>query len=320
MGPMPHESYFHHEIRGINSSRPLGQVLAELAGRQHGVVARWQLLRLGINRRSVDEALALCRLHRLHRGIYAVGHRSLTRKGWLMAAVLACGPGAVLSHRTAAEVLGLHWRTSTPIEITQPRTTRRRPGIRTHRTALRADEVEAVDGLPVTTPFRTAFDVAGLGDRRFLEQVLHEIQLRQKTDAVSFAELRRRYPRRPGARLLAQVRGSKAPVGVTRNKFEERFVALLDAHGLPRPALNAPLAVRDRFFEIDALWRPQRLAAELDGREVHDTDDGFESDRERDRILLAEGWRTTRITWRQLRDTPAEVAADLRVLTLTANG
>src|SRR5262249_39203808 len=110
------------------------------------------------------------------------------------------------------------------------------------------------------------------------------------------------------------VRESKAPVGITRNEFERRFVAFLDVRRLPRPAMNATLALRGRFFEIDALWRQQRLAVELDSREVHDTDDGFESDRERDRILLAEGWRTTRVTWRQLRDSPAEIAADLRLL------
>ena len=146
------------------------------------------------------------------------------------------------------------------------------------------------------------------------EQVLHEIKVQRTTDAVSFDELLRRHSRKRGARLLRQVRASKAPVGITRNDFEERFVAFLDANGLPRAAMNAALALRGRFFEIDALWRPQRLAAELDGRETHDTDDAFESDRERDRILLAEGWRTTRITWRHLRDQPAEVAADLRLL------
>lgn len=166
----------------------------------------------------------------------------------------------------------------------------------------------------MTSPFRTAFDVAGLGERRLVEHVLHEIKVRRLTDAVSFEELLRRHPRKLGARLLQDVRASKAPVGVTRNEFERSFVEFLDEYELPRPQMNAALALRGRFFEIDALWRPQRLAAELDSREVHGTDDAFESDRERDRVLLAEGWRTTRITWRQLRDGRDEVAADLRVL------
>jgi hypothetical protein len=174
--------------------------------------------------------------------------------------------------------------------------------------------VTEVDGIPVTTAFRTAFDLAGSGDRRLVEVAVHEIKVKRIAEAVSFEELLRRHPRKRGARLLSEVRASKAPVGITRNEFEESFVAFLGDHGLPRAEMNAPLWLRERFFEIDALWRAQRLALELDSPEVHDTDDAFESDRERDRILLAEGWRTTRITWRQLRDEPAEIAADLRAL------
>jgi hypothetical protein len=171
-----------------------------------------------------------------------------------------------------------------------------------------------IDGIPVTSAFRTAFDVASLGDRRLVEVVVHEIKLRRIAQVVSFEELLRRYPRKRGARLLREVRASKAPVGVTRNEFEEAFVAFLDEYGLPRAQMNAALSLRGRFYEVDALWRAQRLAAELDSREVHGTDEAFESDRERDRILLAEGWRTSRITWRQLRDARPEIAADLRVL------
>ena len=224
----------------------------------------------------------------------------------------------MLSHRSAAQALGLLWPREIEVEVTRPRAFRGRPGIRAHRAVLLADEVGLVDGIPVTSPFRTAFDVAALGERAAVEHLLHEIKLRRTTDPVSFEELLLRYPRKRGAGLLSAVRASKAPVGVPRNEFEQSFVAFLDEHGLPRPAINAPLALRDRFFEIDALWRPQRLAAELDSRQIHDTDDGFESDRERDRILLTEGWRTTRITWRQLRDTRAALAADLRVLLLPA--
>jgi hypothetical protein len=166
----------------------------------------------------------------------------------------------------------------------------------------------------VTSPFRTALDVAALGDRRLVERVVHEMKLRRTTGEVPFDGLLQRHPRRRGAQLLRDVLASKAPVSLTRNELEERFVAFLDANRLPRPEINAPLALRERFFEIDALWRAQRFAVELDSREIHDTDDGFEADRERDRILLAEGWCTTRITWRQLRDGGPALAADLRAL------
>lgn len=231
-----------------------------------------------------------------------------------MAAVLACGPGGVLSHRSAAQAHGVLWPMEIDVEITRPRSFRPQQGIRFHQAVLLPDEVTAVDRIPVTTAFRAVFDVAALGERRLVERVVHEIKRLRLAEAVSFAELLRRHPRKRGAGLLCEVLDSKAPVAVTRNEFEEAFVSFVDEHALPRPAMNAPLALRGRSFEIDALWRPQRLAVELDSREVHDTDDGFESDRERDRILLAEGWRTTRITWRQLRDNRSAIASDLRLL------
>lgn len=110
------------------------------------------------------------------------------------------------------------------------------------------------------------------------------------------------------------LRDDAAVRGVTRNDLEERFVALIEAHSLPKPRLNADIAIRGRFFEVDCLWLDERLVVELDGRAVHGTNKAFEHDRERDRILLAEGWRVTRVTWRQLRDDASGVAADLRRL------
>lgn len=301
-------------------TEPLGALLARAGEAQHGVVARWQLLRRGASVKEIRGLAERGHLQPLYAGVYAVGHRVDTREGRWHAAVLVGGPGTVLSHRSAAEAHGLLWPRQIDVEVTRPRSFRPRSRIRAHRAVLLPDEVTEVDGIPVTSAFRTAFDLAGLGDRRLVEVVVHEIEVKRIAEAVSFEELLRRHPRKRGARLLRAVRASKAPVGVTRNEFEEAFVAFLDDFGLPRPQMNAPLALRGRFFEIDALWRPQRLAAELDGREAHNTADAFESDRERDRILLAEGWRTTRITWRQLRDSAADVAADLRRLTLNTDG
>jgi hypothetical protein len=323
---MPEESCIHLRDAGKCSSRPIsrnrrvegsepvGVLLARAGAAQHGVVARWQLLRRGLGRNEIDGLVARGSLQPLHAGVYAIGHRVVGRYGRWHAAVLAGGPGAVLSHRSAAQALGLLWPRDIDVEVTRPRAFRGRQGIRAHRAVLRPDEVTEVDGIPVTTAFRTAFDLAGLGDRRLVEVVVHEIKVKRIAEAVSFEELVGRHPRKRGARLLSEVRASKAPVGITRNEFEESFVAFLDEYELPRAEMNAPLALRGRFFEIDALWRELRLAVELDSREVHDTDDAFESDRERDRILLAEGWRTMRVTWRQLRDQPGEIAADLRAL------
>jgi very-short-patch-repair endonuclease len=163
----------------------------------------------------------------------------------------------------------------------------------------------------VTSPFRTIFDLAAVVEMRELERAFHEAEAREVTDRVSLPMLLERYPGRRGAKNLRALLEAPEPVGTTRNDFEEAFVALVDRYGLRRPRMNSPLAVRGRFFEIDALWEPERVAVELDSRSIHGTHKRFESDRLRDRVLDAEGWRTMRITWRQLQDEPAAIAEDL---------
>jgi hypothetical protein len=181
-----------------------------------------------------------------------------------------------------------------------------------HEAAVPEDEREVVDEIPVTSPFRTIFDLASVLPMRELERAWHEALVRGLTARVSLPMLLERYPGHRGNRNLRALLASTRPVGITRNDFEEGFVALVDAYGLPRPRMmNAALAVRGRFFEIDALWEAQRVAVELDSRSVHATPRNFESDKERDRILVAEGWRTIRVIWRQLQEEPQEVAADL---------
>jgi len=167
--------------------------------------------------------------------------------------------------------------------------------------------------IPVTSPFRTIFDLAAVAEMRELERAFHEAEARQVTDRVSLPMLLERYPGRRGANNLRALLEAGQPVGITRNDFEEAFVALVDRYGLRRPRMNAPLAIRGRFFEIDALWEGERVAVELDSRAIHGTTKKFESDRLRDRILIAEGWRTMRVTWRQLQDEPAEIARDLHL-------
>lgn len=181
-----------------------------------------------------------------------------------------------------------------------------------HEAFLAADELTEVDHIPVTSPFRTILDLAGVLTPRQLERAWNELQVRRLTDVVPMAVLLSRHPGKPGLANLRTVMDSKEPGGITRNDFEEAFVALVDAHALPRPRMNASLHVRGRFFEADALWEDQRLLVELDSRGVHGTDRAFQSDRQRDRTLLAEGYRTLRVTWHQLRDEPLEVVADLR--------
>jgi very-short-patch-repair endonuclease len=198
------------------------------------------------------------------------------------------------------------------VEVTRPSRRSRRVGIICHRASVADDEWEVVEEIPVTAPFRTIFDLAALVEARELERAWHEALVRELTAKVSLPMLLERYPRHRGTRRLRELLGSQAPEGITRNDFEEAFLALVDASGLPRPRMNADLALRGRFFEIDALWEAERVAVELDSRSVHGTPRKFESDRLRDRILVAEGWKTARVTWRALHREPDEVVRDLR--------
>jgi very-short-patch-repair endonuclease len=288
------------------------RAIAELAERQHGVVARRQLLELGLGTGGIASRIRRGNLHRLHQGVYAVGHLVLTRDGRWMAAALAVGPEAVLSHRSAGVLWGLIPAWTGEIEVTTPSRVRARQGICVRRSAFADDERTEVDGIPVTSPFRTLLDLAGVLKMRQLELAWNELEVRGLTDSMPLRELMARYlGRRGSANLRALLEGAGSD-GVTRNEFEESFIGLIDAHGLPRPRVNADLKVRDRFFEVDCLWERERLAVELDGG-AHRTRRRFESDRQRDRMLIAEGWRTARVTWRQLRDEPDAVIADLHL-------
>jgi len=229
-----------------------------------------------------------------------------------MAAVLACGEGAVLSHRSAARLWWLLPPAGEAINVTSPKAEVERRGIVGHRSSLRDDEWLVLDGIPVTSPFRTIFDLAAIAEVRELERAFHEAEAREVTDRVSLPMLLERYPGRRGTRKVQALLEARAPLAITRNDFEEAFLALVDRNGLPRPRMDADFAIRGRFFEIDALWERERVAVELDSREIHGTYKKFESDRLRDRILVAEGWRTMRITWRQLQEEPDEIASDLR--------
>jgi very-short-patch-repair endonuclease len=285
--------------------------VAELAQRQYAVVSRTQLLALGMGRRAIVGRLQRGQLHEVFRGVYVVGVRRISRRGRWMAAVLACGEGAVLSHRSAGRL----WRILPPaaewVDVTCSRAEIERKGIRGHRSLLLDDEWLVEGGIPVTSSFRTIFDLAAVAPMREVERAFHEAEVRRLTDRVSLPVLLERYPGRRGTRNLRALLESPEPVGLTRNDFEEAFLALIDAHGVSRPRMNADISVRGRFFQIDALWEREKVAVELDSRSVHGTKKRFESDRQRDRILVAEGWKTFHITWRALHKEATEIIADL---------
>jgi hypothetical protein len=310
---MPDETCIDPPGAGKCRTRHVDQAMGDLAGRQHGVVARRQLLALGLSRHGIDGRVERGLLRVVYPGVYALAHCAVQVEARWMAAVLACGDGVVLSHRSAGQLWELIPRSPHLPEVTRPRSHRRRSGLISHQAVLPEDEVTEVDGIPVTSPFRTIFDLAALLPRqRELERAFHEVEVRQLRDRISLPRLLERYPGRRGAKAVRELLSSREPGGITRNDFEELFVAFLDENGLPRPRLNATLTLRGRFFEPDCMWPEQRLVVELDGRATHGTHEAFEGDRQRDRILLAEGWRWARVTWRQLGDEPAAIAADLR--------
>jgi very-short-patch-repair endonuclease len=291
----------------------IDRAVAALAGRQHGMVARWQLSELGMTESMVKTRLRHGTLHRFHHGVFAYGHRSITMESRWMAAVLAFGPQAVLSHRSAGHLWGLVPRARIVPEVTRPGRARKRPYLVAHQSLLPVDEVVRVRGMPVTSVPRTMFDLAGTLKEREVERAWNEMEVRGYTASLSVPDLLGRYPGRRGSLVLARLANRKSlPVGITRNDFEEAFLSLIDCHGLPRPRMNVHVPLRGRFYEIDCFWEEQRVAIELDGAAAHKTTKAFEDDRERDRILTAEGYTTNRVTWHHLHDTPDELASDLR--------
>jgi predicted transcriptional regulator of viral defense system len=302
-------------MEGLEQTRAADARIADLAKGQHGVVARRQLLSLGIGKEAIEWRLRSGRLHRLHRGVYAVGHRALSREARWMAAVLFCGPEAVLSHRSAAALWGIRV-SSGAIEVTAPSKSRSRGRIRRHFAVLPADEVTERNGTPVTTVPRTIFDLAAVEPIGLVEQALRQVERLRLYDALSLTDLLARYPRRHGSRTVREClrRLHDLPDGFTREKLEARFLAFLDRYGFPRPRLNAWLTIGSHRYQVDCLWPAQKVIVELDGYATHGTRHAFEGDRDRDRRLLAAGYRGPRVTWRHLHEIPDEIAADLRAL------
>jgi hypothetical protein len=299
-------------LRGKAGAEFCDSLIAALAERQHGVVSRRQLVEHGVNRYAVDRRIERRLLQAVHRGVFAVGHRSLTAEGRWMAAVLAGGPGAVLSHRTAATLLGI--LRSPYLELTTP-TQRYRSGINIHSSLLAVDEVTTERCIPVTTVPRTLLDLATVLRPTQLERAINEAEVQRLSDPLSLLDLLKRYPGRPGTPAIRAILDKlSSGARITRSELEDRFLAFVAEAGLPPPEVNAWLFVRATWIECDCVWRPQRLVVELDGHAVHGTGAAFEADRARDRALQAEGWRVIRITWHQLQYNAQPLANDLRVV------
>jgi very-short-patch-repair endonuclease len=264
------------------------RAMSRLAQRQHGIVSFAQLVAAGIKPDAITLRVRAGRLHRLYRGVYAVGHAKVSRHGRWLAAVLACGPGAVLSHRAAAALWDLRRWSGYP-EVTVPTTAgrRRQHGIILHRSStLTPRETTTREGIPVTAPSRTLADL-----RRVVWSDQHRAALRR-------AEILR-------LDVGAQARTEPDP---ERSELERAFLRLCRHHSLPRPRTQVIIGP----CTVDFLWDPASLVVETDGWETHGTKSAFEDDRERDAYLKRQGFEVLRFSYRQVTREPEVVAATLR--------
>jgi very-short-patch-repair endonuclease len=233
-----------------------------------------------------------------------------------MAAVLASGPDAVLSHWSAAALWMIRPNSRTRIDVTVPHATRSSNPIRRHVSEVPDDERVVEDRIPVTTVPRTIFDLAATESADVVENLLREMEFRELWDRLSLWDLVDRYPGKRGVRKvrLALERLKSEPSGRRRSRLEERFAPFLRRYHLPLPRFNDRILVGNRKFEVDCHWPGTGQIVELDGWEGHSTRSAFREDRTRDRILRVAGYSVTRITWNQLDDEPEQIAADLRAL------
>jgi predicted transcriptional regulator of viral defense system/very-short-patch-repair endonuclease len=298
------------EDKGRTERRPLA--LAALATRQHGIVSAGQLRALGYSTTAVSKAAARGRLHRIHRRVYAVGHRDLTWEGRCLAAVLACAP-ALASHGTAAWLWGLLRTRPTRFQLTAATRRRRKPEFEVHFADLAGRDRALRDGIPVTSVPRTLLDLAAAGPPRRLPLALERAEERRLLDLRSLDGLLARRAHHPGAVALRQALDTYRPQpAFTRSNLEKRFLALVTEAGLPAPRMNFVVG----RFEVDAFWPQAALAVELDVFETHGSRRSFEEDRERDEELLLRGIATVRVTGRRLDREPATVLRRLgRLLT-----
>jgi predicted transcriptional regulator of viral defense system len=284
------------------------QELARIAGSANGVVTRAQLARAGITPEQIKQRVARGALLREHRGVYRVGHRAPSVEARYLAAVWACGEGALLSGRAAGHLLRLVKRAPPMPEVTAP-TQRRVEGIRT-RWSRRIDpkHVTSWRGIPVTTPARTLVDLAAVLAPENLARACHEAGVRHATTPAEVEAVLARRPNSPGAATLREI--LRGEVRVTLSKLETRFLARLREAGLTLPQTNRLAGGR----RVECRWPERRLTVELDGYRYHRSRHAWEQDRRRERDARARGDEFRRYTYGDVFEAPAFMLAELRGL------
>ena len=286
--------------------------IARVAAGSWGVVSLDELLACGLTLSGVKARARIGRLHRKHRGVYAVGHPNLPLAGRFLAAVKACGPRAVLSHFSAAVLWALvAWDDRHPEVTVTGRGSHVHAGIRVHRTLAFDDEdLSRHDGVPVTSPARTLVDLASVLDYKRLRRAVRQAQSLRLVTAAELLDALDRAGRRPGRRkLLRIIATSTAP---TRSELEDWVLDLILAGGLEHPDVNVPLMLDGRRVVPDFRWPRERLVIEADGAKWHDNRIAREDDAERQALLEANGERVVRVTWQQAVGRPAQTLARFR--------
>ena len=303
----------------ISSTRPalrgIDREVARLAAAQHNVVALRQLIALGLSGSAVVQRETCGRLHRIHDGVYAVAP-VLSWEGRLVAAARACGQQAVVSHRSAAGLLGLLSDSRAVIDVIAPNGRGRSvEGIRAHACSLTTDDRIEVSRIPCTSVARTLIDLAGALPEWRLRSALRQAEVLRLLDVREVHRSAGRISRPRGIvrlrRLLAEFDPDQLQ---TESELEGRFLQLCAAEGLPPPAVNVPIAVDGIEIRPDFAWPAERLIVEVDGARFHATPSGVEHDKRRDQRLLLAGWSTVRVTWTQLGSEPTLLANSIRQL------
>jgi very-short-patch-repair endonuclease len=276
-----------------------------------------QLRKLGLEDRGVQRRAEGERLHRVHHGVYAVGYRALSLNGCRMAAVLACGDGAVLSHRSAAAMWQLRESRRPTFDVTASNRRGRIPrGIDAHRDGSLSDADRTVlYGVPCTTVARTLLDLAAVVPIWELRKAISEAEVLRLLDHAAVRRLIKRSRGRRGvARLRMLLDDIHPQTKRTRSELERLFLRMCARAGLPEPEVNVRLDVGGRLVEPDFLWRAAGLILEADSRRYHDTDSAFQMDRRREQRLMLAGWSVARCTWEQVEREPRKLAETIRRL------
>jgi predicted transcriptional regulator of viral defense system len=292
--------------------------VAEAASAQRGRISRQQLRDTGLSDTQIAGWIESGRLHRVHRGVFAVGHVAEPPRAHMLAAVMAGGTGAALSHRSAAAHLGLISWSPRDVDVMVPRNGERdRDGIRFHRPKIYGPEDRwVVDGVPCTTVARTLVDLGAVLKLHQLERAVEQAELLRMLDIKAITDVLARISRPRGVRNLRRCLGAeRLDASLTQSTLERRFLRLCVNAALPRPTLQHPIELAPgRWHKVDFAWSDRRLAIEIDGGAIHTTLTAARRDRRLDREIRAAGWRIERFMEDDVGDTPEVVLAALRLL------